>query len=767
MTTPDYGAGIFPQHAAMLAASGIDPEVARERGVTSMDTATTLEKYDIAKPGRSVPGLLFPIHGTTGVVSAQYRPDNPRLDGKGKPVKYETPRRQPVRLDLHPRTHPHLNDPKVPIVVTEGIKKVDALLSIGVPVVVGLTGVWNWRGTDPATGGKTVLPDWDEIALNGRNVFVLFDHDVIRKDAVKKAAVALAGFLRNKGANPRFLWLPAVDGDPATGVDDYLAAHDDKRAAFKALLNTATDKFTPPTDDNTPPAAPDFFDTHGIRTLTVARALHDEAPFAYSDADGLLTYNPATGIYESGKIGPRLARLLGERYRSSYVATVTDAAVNVAIENDNIIPDDTDRNWICVANGMLNLIDRQLHPHDPKYLATVRLPVAWDPDATCPTIKRYLEFYAPDQADIVLDVFAQIFVPRLRQPARHLFLYGGTRTGKSTSIGLLNDLVGKLNTSAQTLHAFATDKFAAAEVHRKLVNAAADLSADDVADMSVWKAITGGDQIPAQKKYGQPFTFTSRALFVFSANSIPWMRENSGAVLARLVPVAMPVTFVNREDPAITDALTAELPGLLTELVNRAATWTAPKPIHPVMDLFTRSSDKVRAFLAEATTTPDHDHQRALRSAVWTAYQSWSEFRGHPPIGRNTLYDRLEAAGYAPIKTDAGFVLDLQLRGSDEWEDVSDDYSVWRHQVLADRPGPFRPDTSDSFEEETGLQGQYRNATTPLDATKTPHSGVVVPEELSELSGAQIGPCARCDADTRRYGPGAHPLCNTCRGVAA
>jgi len=633
-----------------------------------------------------------------------------------------------------------------------------------------LLGVTQWRGTNPVKGGIAVLADWESVALNGRSVWICFDHDMATNPNIGKAATRLATWLVKQKATPRFVWVPPVNGDPKSGIDDYLAAAADKKTAFKNLVVTATEKFKPPNSHTAETKS--FFDSHGLRTLTVARALHDEAPFAYSDADGLLTYNPDTGIYEPGKIGPRLARLLGERYRSSYVATITDAAVNVALENGNVIPDEPDRTWLCVANGMLNLRDQRLYQHDPKHLATVRLPVAWNPTATMPTIRAYLERYAPDQADIILDVFAQLFVPNLRQPARHLFLIGGTRTGKSTTIGLLVDLVGKLNTSAQTLHAFATDKFAAAEVHSKLINAAADLSAEDVADMSIWKAITGGDQIPAQRKYGQPFTFTSRALFVFSANSIPWMKENSGAVLARLVPVAMPVSFAGRENPTITEKLTAELPGLLTELVNRAAAWTAPKPIEPVMELFTRSSDKVRAFLAEATEPVDPeatqpvrpDRKRAMRPAVWSAYQSWSDARGYPHVGRNTLYDRLEAAGYPAIHTDAGFVLNLRLLTMDEWDEVSDAYTAWRERVTQERAGvPFDPDTSDSSEEETGLQGTENDDTDD----EAPRSEPVVPLKPSEVSGEQIGPCVRCGGDAVRYGPGANPWCRDCQAKAA
>lgn len=735
----DYGAGIFPQHAQELAASKIHPDIARERGTTSVDTKAMLDRISIAKPGRLTPGLLFPIHGIAGVVGWQYKPDDPRIsESTGRPIKYETPTRQPNRLDLHPRMHRHLSDPDVPLFITEGIKKVDALLTAGVNAPVGLTGVWNWRGTDPETRGKRAVPDWQDLALNGRTVYIGYDHDVMRNSGVRDAAVQLAGYLRSKGATVWFVWVPMVDGDPKTGVDDFLAAG----GTVQGLISTATRSFAPPDEQGVPPVVEAYFDTAGIKALSVAEALHREAPFAISSALGLCAYNPARGIFEPlqdkkqtvDRMGPRLARLLGDRHRSSFTSTVMDVAVNVALAHDMTIPLDPDPNWLCLTNGMLDLTTLKLDDHDPKYRATTAVPVAWDPDATCPTILRYLEYHAPGQVDIILDVLAQVFDPRVSTPPRHLFALGPTRSGKSTLIRLATNLAGKLdNVSAETLHAFATDKFAAAEVYRKLINAAADLSAEDVADLSMFKNMTGGDETSAQSKYGQKFSFTSTALFLFSANSVPWMRENSGAVLARLVPVAFPISFAGHEDEGIERRLMTELPGLLTELVRRAtrATRSNPQPIPPVRDYFERHADKVRAFISE-TCEPVEDGQvyaMAQRSSMYPAYKDWCETRGHPPLGRNQFLTRLDQAGYPEIRTDSDRLVSLRLLPSDQWTETSDDYAQWRDTVQREREQRFTVDpdhdASDAFTEQTSplliAPDRSTRPSPPSDTSEGPH----------------------------------------------
>jgi hypothetical protein len=140
----------------------------------------------------------------------------------GKPRKYETPYQQPGGIDIPPAVKDKLGDPAVPLLVTEGSRKADSAVTAGL-ACVSVLGVWSWRGTNPA-GGKAALPDWHDIALNGRRVILAFDSDVTVKPAVARALAELARFLTSKGASVEYLHLPG-DGDGKCGLDDYIAAH--------------------------------------------------------------------------------------------------------------------------------------------------------------------------------------------------------------------------------------------------------------------------------------------------------------------------------------------------------------------------------------------------------------------------------------------------------------------------------------------------------------------------------------------------------------
>jgi hypothetical protein len=109
----------------------------------------------------------------------------------------------------------------VPLWITEGQKKADALASHGA-VALCLLGVWNFKGKNPL-GGTTLLADWDYVAVNGREVRLVFDSDVVSLPGVRKALERLTEHLSRKGAAVRMVYLPPVAGKKV-GVDDFLVA---------------------------------------------------------------------------------------------------------------------------------------------------------------------------------------------------------------------------------------------------------------------------------------------------------------------------------------------------------------------------------------------------------------------------------------------------------------------------------------------------------------------------------------------------------------
>jgi hypothetical protein len=181
----------------LIVESSIARDVAEARGYRTIEKKVELKTLGFADRQCNPPGLLIPIYSPTGeIVNYQFRPDQPRIDKDGKPVKYETPSGARMVLDVHPFAREMLGNPTMPLFITEGMKKGDALVSCD-RCAVALLGVWNWRGRND-DGGLTALAEWDYVALNDREIYIVFDSDVMLKPQVHKAMVRLKAFLESR-----------------------------------------------------------------------------------------------------------------------------------------------------------------------------------------------------------------------------------------------------------------------------------------------------------------------------------------------------------------------------------------------------------------------------------------------------------------------------------------------------------------------------------------------------------------------------------------
>lgn len=183
----NHVASLLPQHQELIRGSAITDEVARSRGYRSVTTFAELRRLGFGQAQQQVRALLIPVWSANGEIATyQVRPDHPRIKN-GKPVKYETPRGARMVIDVPPHARKWLGDPNRPLFITEGARKADVGVSANL-VCVALLGVNNFRGTNEY-GGKTALADWENIALEGRRVYIVYDSDVMTNPAVAKALI--------------------------------------------------------------------------------------------------------------------------------------------------------------------------------------------------------------------------------------------------------------------------------------------------------------------------------------------------------------------------------------------------------------------------------------------------------------------------------------------------------------------------------------------------------------------------------------------------
>jgi putative DNA primase/helicase len=151
------------------------------------------------------------------------KPDQPRLDGRGRPAKYEARPKSRNRIHAPLSVRDKLNDASVPLVITEGQKKAEKAAQDGI-CAIALAGVWNWK--DRVGESSFPISDFDLCSLARRRVLLCFDSDAASNPQVRRAEGDLASFLsRRFEAYVSIKRLPQGLGGAKVGLDDFLLTH--------------------------------------------------------------------------------------------------------------------------------------------------------------------------------------------------------------------------------------------------------------------------------------------------------------------------------------------------------------------------------------------------------------------------------------------------------------------------------------------------------------------------------------------------------------
>lgn len=523
------------EHYQMLAeGSGISPEIIEARGYYTESVKARLAERGFGRLQQLTPSLVLPLwHPNRSNGTYQIRPDEPRRDAQGKPRKYEFPSGGRACLDVTPLpwVYEGLRDPSIPLVFTEGTKKVDALASKGI-LGVGAIGVWNWRGTND-DGGKMLLADMEDIAWNGRPVFIAYDSDVMEKEAVYKAMVRLSGVLENRDAHVRYIYLPPTWDGHKVGLDDFFVAG----GTPEQLFALAEPHLRP---------LPASAKTKGGSDLELATRLTN-------DFTGRLAFDPVSTAWReySGHVWEpvsddvmlnRVAEALGEILGGCSTARAT-AVMRLLRGRCAKEFSQTHRSLLPLVNGVLDIAAGELHEHGPEYGFTHCLPYGHDPEATCPTIDAWLRESVLGDEDLyqVLVAFARATLLGCADLQVFLECYGPGGSGKTTYLNLLRALVGAYNTVRSDVSTL-DDRFQSARFYQKRLVFLPDQEGY-TGKVKMLKNITGQDPVPYEDKYvkqGEDFVYGG--MVILTANQLLQTPDNTSGWFRR----RLAVPFVNR-----------------------------------------------------------------------------------------------------------------------------------------------------------------------------------------------------------------------------
>jgi putative DNA primase/helicase len=400
----------------------------------------------------------------------------------------------------------------------------------------------------------------------------------------------------------------------------------------------------------------------------LAGRLVTETPVAVAASRTLYVFRE--GAYRPNgedNLRARITALLGDEWRKrradETIAYLRDSAPRLWARPP--------RDRINVANGILDLGSRRLEPHDPAFLSPVQLGAAYDPDAECPAIDRFLaDVLDPELVPLVYELVGYLATPdNALQVA--VMLLGEGSNGKSTLLALLTRLLGPENVAAVALHRLDEDRFSAAELEGKLANVFADLDARALQASSIFKAITGGDAISGERKYHPAFRFTPFARLLYSANEPPPTPDSSHAFFRRWLILPFERRFTrDAVDRYILDRLAtdSEISGLLNRGLDALPTllarggFAATEKTTKAAEQFRTDSDSVAGFLGESYVIDPDPAARIPRANLFQAYRFWCTENNRGALGKQRFNRRIVAL-YPAVTV-------VQAAGVEHWQGI-------------------------------------------------------------------------------------------------
>jgi len=324
-----------------------------------------------------------------------------------------------------------------------------------------------------------------------------------------------------------------------------------------------------------------------------------------------------------------------------------------------------------LLNGTFEVgADKQtLRPPAPADFLTHQLPFAYVPTATAPRWLDFLNRVVPDEASqqVLAEYLGYVFVaPSQLKLEKVLLLHGSGANGKSVFFEVVTALLGPENVSSYALSSLTGEPaYCRAHLATKLVNYASELNRGLEAD--TFKQLISGEPIEARLPYGQPFTLTDYAKFIFNCNELPTEVEHTHAFFRRFLIVPFPITIPEAEQDKtlaakiIRDELAGVFNWVLAGLHRVLAKqgFTDCEAGRQQLEAYKLQSDTVKLFLDEYEYKASPEAWQPTPDVYRDYRQFCTDFGHRYPVARQKFVARLGTAGIVEQRCKTGRVLFL------------------------------------------------------------------------------------------------------------
>lgn len=293
-------------------------------------------------------------------------------------------------------------------------------------------------------------------------------------------------------------------------------------------------------------------------------------------------------------------------------------------------------------------------PHTPWFFdISTPSPVALDPDAKAPErYHRFMREIISDQKTIeMVEEFAGLVLTQVTSFHKMLQIIGSPRSGKSTFVELLEDIVGPSNVVAVS-PLMLNGSHGTEPLMGKTLGSMGDAETCTKRELAVTvetlKKVSGEDLITVNPKGKTIYSARMPLRFVITANQELAFNDPSGALTKRYLMVETRKSFYGQEDVHLKAELRKEMPGILNVWLNAAhrlferGRFDEPESSVRLREALSMSSSPITEFVETALVIDPTSAE--AKADVHAAYALFSRLRGEYVKGSSQFSIQFKAA---------------------------------------------------------------------------------------------------------------------------
>lgn len=375
---------------------------------------------------------------------------------------------------------------------------------------------------------------------------------------------------------------------------------------------------------------------------------------------------------EDKKLNAGVAKALLSHAKKSEMGGAINTAIALLKKTLTIRADTVNQNeWLLNCNnGTVDLRTGKLQPHNPDDRITRMINIDYDPLAKSPVWDAVLAKITLEDglgqgkpiARFLQRWFGYCATGSTREH-KMVIHYGGGANGKSTVIDTVSLVLGEYaDTAAPGLLIASKNNNHPTEIAAmfgKRMITAHESAQSGLLREDFLKSTTGGDKISARFMYGDFFQFVPTHKMQLLTNYKPSVKGQDNGIWRRLLLVPYCAKFdvaeeVNAgrahyvKDTKISEYINAELPGVLSWIVEGARLWYSdgglkePDIVRLASSDYQGEQDRVLQYVNECCQC-EKDAQTPLTGSfgLLDSYTTWCKSSGYFPLSKNKFVDEL------------------------------------------------------------------------------------------------------------------------------